>query len=245
MSNQPSGQRRLALSLSLLAAALPALAMAQAAKPAAAKHGAAKPVAGKRSAAKPAAGKPVAAKPAPSAEILPVPLNPIVSAAQRQCTAKTASGLGTRMLRDGAGAKPGSGDYVLVNYIGYLTATGAVFDQNVTQAFSSDGVIPGFSEGLQLMNKGSVWRFCIPAALGYGERSTGSIPANSDLVFQVELVDYKTAAEVAAIRAQAEREAQAQAQAQAQPTAPPPPPAPAGEPAGKAPAAPAGSPPPR
>jgi len=212
MSNQPSGQRRLALSLSLLAAALPALAMAQAAKPA-------------------------AAAPAPSAEILPVPLNPIVPAAQRQCSAKTASGLGTRTLRDGAGAKPGSGDYVLVNYIGYLAATGAVFDQNVTQAFSSDGVIPGFSEGLLLMNKGSVWRFCIPAALGYGERSTGPIPANSDLVFQVELVDYKTAAEVAAIRAQAEREAQAQAQ----PT-PPPPPAPAGQPAGKAPAAPAGSP---
>ncbi|MEI6641836.1 MAG: FKBP-type peptidyl-prolyl cis-trans isomerase [Novosphingobium sp.] len=204
MSNQPSGPRRIALSLSLLVAALPALATAQVAKPAAA--------------------------PAPNPEILPVPLNPLVPAAQRQCSAKTASGLGTRMLREGAGAKPGAGDYVLVNYIGYLATDGTVFDQNVTQAFTTDGVIKGFSEGLLLMKQGSVWRFCIPAALGYGEKGAGPIPANSDLVFQVELVDSKTVAEVTAIRAQAERDAQQQAQQ------------PAGQPAGQAPAAPAASP---
>ena len=144
---------------------------------------------------------------AASAEILPVPLQPIVPAAQRQCSAKTASGLGTRVLKDAQGAKPAAADFVLVNYIGYLAANGTVFDQNVTQAFSAGGVIKGFSEGLQLMTKGSTWRFCIPAALGYGDKSTGPIPANSDLVFQVELVDFKTEAEVAAIRAQAEKEA--------------------------------------
>ena len=57
------------------------------------------------------------------------------------------------------------------------------------------------------MSKGSTWRFCIPAALGYGDKGTGPIPANSDLVFQVELVDFKTEAEVTAMRSQAAQEA--------------------------------------
>ncbi|WP_292930704.1 FKBP-type peptidyl-prolyl cis-trans isomerase [Novosphingobium sp. PASSN1] len=143
---------------------------------------------------------------APTADILPVPLQPVVPAAQRVCSAATASGLGTRVLRDAQAAKPARGDYVLVNYIGYLAADGTVFDQNVTQAFSTGAVIKGFSEGLLLMNKGSVWRFCIPAALGYGEKATGPIPANSDLVFQVELVDFKSEAEVTALRAAAEKQ---------------------------------------
>ena len=111
------------------------------------------------------------------------------------------------MLKEARAAKPGTGDYVLVNYIGYLAASGTVFDQNVTQAFATGAVIKGFSEGLLLMTKGSVWRFCIPAALGYGAQGTGPIPANSDLVFQVELVDFKTAAEVNAMRSQAEKSA--------------------------------------
>lgn len=179
MTNHDRGLSRIALSLSLLA--LPALAAAAA----------------------PPAAKPAAA---PVNEILPVPLNPVVPASQRVCTAKTASGLGTRMLRDGTGAKPGAGDFVLVNYIGYLAADGTVFDQNVTQAFSTGAVIKGFSEGLLLMNKGSVWRFCIPAAMGYGDKAAGPIPANSDLVFQVELVDSKTEAEVTAMRAQQQQQ---------------------------------------
>lgn len=179
MSISARGFGRIALSVSLLAAALPALAQAPAAAPAA----------------------------APSPEILPVPLSPVVPAAQRQCSAKTASGLGTRVLKDAPGAKPKPGDYVLVTYIGYLAANGTVFDQNVTQAFSVGAVIKGFSEGLLTMTKGSTWRFCIPAALGYGEKGAGPIPANSDLVFQVELVDFKTEAEVTAIRAQAPQDA--------------------------------------
>ncbi len=183
MSITARGFGRIALSLSLLAAAFPAQAA--------------------QSVAAPAAG------PALSSEILPVPLNPLVAAAQRQCSAKTASGLGTLVLKAATGAKPTSEDFVLVNYIGYLAADGKVFDQNVTQAFSAGGVIKGFSEGLQLMSKGSVWRFCIPAALGYGANGTGPIPANADLVFQVELVDFKTQAEVEAIRAQAAKDAAA------------------------------------
>ena len=50
-------------------------------------------------------------------------------------------------------------------------------------------MIPGFGEGLQAMGKGGVMRLCVPAALGYGAKATGPIPANADLVFQVELVD--------------------------------------------------------
>lgn len=153
-----------------------------------------------------AAVSPVAAAtpakpPVPSVEAIPLPLNPIVGASQRLCNAKSASGLGTLNLKPAHGAKPAKADYVLVNYIGYLAATGAVFDQNMQAAFPVEGVIPGFSEGLQMMAKGSTWRFCVPAALGYGAEASGPIPANSDLVFQVELVDFKTSAEVEAMRA--------------------------------------------
>ncbi len=189
------GFGRIALSVSLAAlASAPALAQAPvAAAPAVAPVAAAAPA--------------LAAAPAAAlSEILPVPLNPVVPAAQRVCSATTASGLGTRVLRDAQAPKPARGDYVLVNYIGYLAADGTVFDQNVTQAFSTGAVIKGFSEGLLLMSKGSIWRFCIPAALGYGERSTGPIPANSDLVFQVELADFKTEAEITAMRTAVEKQ---------------------------------------
>lgn len=143
-----------------------------------------------------------AAKPvAPSAVAIPMPLNPVVSPAQRLCTGKTASGLGTMVLKAAEGAKPAKGDYVLVNYVGYLAANGEVFDQGTQAAFPVDGVIPGFSEGLQLLAKGGLMRLCVPSALGYGTEGSGPIGANADLVFQVELVDFKTAAEVEAMRA--------------------------------------------
>ncbi len=179
MSTPARGLGRIALSFSLAFAALPLQAQA--------------PVPAPIPAAKPALS--------PAAEILPVPLMPIVPAAQRQCAATTASGLGTLVMKDAPGAKPMRSDYVLVNYIGYFAADGKVFDQNVSQAFSAAALIKGFTEGLLLMPKGSIWRLCIPAALGYGDQASGSVPANSDLVFQIELVDFKTEAEVAAIRA--------------------------------------------
>jgi len=143
----------------------------------------------------------VAKPPVPSPQAIPLPLNPIVGAGQRLCSAKSASGLGTMMLKPADGAKPAKADFVLVNYIGYLAADGSVFDQGMQAAFPVEGVIPGFSEGLLLMAKGSTWRFCVPSALGYGAQESGPIPANSDLVFQVELVDFKTSAEVEAMRA--------------------------------------------
>lgn len=145
-----------------------------------------------------------AAAPAPAGAIIPLPLQPIVPAIQRACAAKTASGLGYTMLRAAAGARAGATDYVLVNYIGYLAANGQVFDQGQQAPMQVNGVIPGFAEGLQLAGKGGIYRLCIPAAQGYGATATGPIPANSDLVFQIEVVDSKTSAEVDAIRAAAQ-----------------------------------------
>ncbi len=122
--------------------------------------------------------------------LIPLPLKQIIPAGQRICIAKTASGLGTLQLRPGTAAHPSASDGVKVNYIGYLAATGEVFDQGMGIEFPVGGVIPGFSQGLQTMGKGGVSRLCIPAALGYGAKATGPIPANSNLVFQVELVDF-------------------------------------------------------
>lgn len=141
---------------------------------------------------------------APDPRIIPVPLNPVIPAAQRGCDAKTASGLGYTLLRAAAGDKPVTGDIALIRYIGYLAATGETFDQSAAAPLPVDGVIPGFSEGLKLIPKGAIYRLCVPAAQGYGAEATGSIPANSDLVFQVEVLDKKTAAEVRAMQAEAE-----------------------------------------
>ena len=129
--------------------------------------------------------------------IIALPLTPIVPAAQRMCAARTPSGLGYTILRPGTYPKPAADATVLVNYIGYLAATGAVFDQNMQTPMPVGDVIPGFSQGLQLLGKGSIARLCIPSSLGYGAQAAGSIPANSDLVFQIELLDFKTAAEMA------------------------------------------------
>lgn len=165
-----------------------------------------------------------ATTPAPGSAnaIIPLPLQPTVPAEQRSCAAKTASGLGYTMLRAATGPRPGPTDYVLVNYIGYLAANGQVFDQGQQSPLQVSGVISGFAEGLQMIGKGGIYRLCIPAAQGYGARATGPIPANSDLAFQIEVVDSKTVAEVEALRAAAQKAEAEQAPAQ---------PAPAGQPA--------------
>lgn len=139
--------------------------------------------------------------------IIPLPLNPVIPADKRACALKTASGLGYSQLRGGSTAKPTDADVVLINYIGYLAATGAVFDQNMQTPMAVSDVIPGFTEGMKLIGKGGVFRLCLPAALAYGAQATGPIPANSDLVFQVELLDFKSRAEIeAAQKAQAAAE---------------------------------------
>jgi FKBP-type peptidyl-prolyl cis-trans isomerase FkpA len=132
--------------------------------------------------------------------IIALPLQPIVPATQRVCTARTPNGLGYTMLRPGSGPKPTADATVLISYVGYLAATGAVFDQNTQTPMPVGQVIPGFSQGLQLLGKTGIVRLCIPAAMGYGAQASGPIPANSDLVFQVELLDFKSAAEIAEMR---------------------------------------------
>lgn len=102
----------------------------------------------------------------------------------------TASGLQYQVLTPGAGAKPTDTDVVLVNYEGKLL-NGTTFDKSQQPTpFPVTGVVPGFSEGLKLMPKGSKYRFWIKPSLGYKDKATGPIPANSVLVFDVELIDF-------------------------------------------------------
>lgn len=145
-----------------------------------------------------------AAAAAQTAQIIPLPLNPVVPAAQRDCAQRTASGVGYSVLKPSQGVKPTDADYVLINYLGYLGATGAVFDQAMQAPMPVGGVIPGFAEGIKLMPKGAIYRICVPAALGYGAAEQGPIPANSNLVFQIELLDMRAAAEIEAAQKQAQ-----------------------------------------
>ena len=106
----------------------------------------------------------------------------------------TASGLQYEVLVQGMGRKPKATDTVKVHYHGTLT-DGTVFDSSVQRGqpieFAVNGVIPGWTEALQLMPVGSKWKLTIPAALAYGPRPAGKIPPNSVLVFEVELLGIK------------------------------------------------------
>ncbi len=104
----------------------------------------------------------------------------------------TASGLQYEVLTMGDGAKPKASDMVTVHYEGMLT-DGTVFDSSVERgepaSFPLNGVIRGWTEGLQLMPVGSKFRFTIPSELGYGDRGAGNvIPGGAVLVFDVELL---------------------------------------------------------
>ena len=104
---------------------------------------------------------------------------------------ETKSGLQYKILTAGkGGAKPTDADVALVMYEGKLT-DGTVFDksQQPTPMKVSE-VVPGFSEAMKLMPKGAKYRFWIKPSLGYGEKAAGPIPANSVLVFDVELLDF-------------------------------------------------------
>lgn len=105
----------------------------------------------------------------------------------------TASGLQYEVIKAADGPKPTAADGVLVHYEGKLV-DGTVFDSSIARgqpaAFGVAQVIPGWVEGLQLMSKGSKYRFTIPPELGYGERGAGGvIPPGAVLVFDVELID--------------------------------------------------------
>lgn len=103
----------------------------------------------------------------------------------------TASGLQYEVLTEGKGPKPKATDKVKVDYEGRLI-DGKVFDSSIARkepvSFVLNQVVPGWTEGVQLMSVGSKYKFTIPANLGYGEAGAGPIPANSVLVFEVELL---------------------------------------------------------
>ncbi len=101
------------------------------------------------------------------------------------------SGLQYKILKDTVGEKPSEKDKVTVHYHGTLI-DGTVFDSSVQRGepiqFPVNGVIKGWVEALQLMSPGSKWILYIPSELGYGEQDMQSIPANSVLIFEVELL---------------------------------------------------------
>lgn len=102
------------------------------------------------------------------------------------------SGLYYVIEQPGVGGHPASNSKVIVKYKGYLT-NGTVFDQTPegkTQPFQLQTLIEGWRIGIPLLKKGGKGKFIIPSGLGYGSRSTTTIPANSVLVFEIELVDY-------------------------------------------------------
>lgn len=109
---------------------------------------------------------------------------------------KTESGLLYQVEKPGTGAAPKDSDTVVVNYKGTLV-DGTEFDNSYTRgeplSFRLDGVIPGWTEGLKHIKKGGKIKLVIPPALAYGKTGVPGIPANSTLVFEVELLDIKAA----------------------------------------------------
>ena len=106
----------------------------------------------------------------------------------------TASGLQYLVMtesKDPKAAKPKATDTVKVHYHGTMI-DGTVFDSSVQRGepatFPLDGVIPGWTEGLQLMKVGDKYKFFVPAELAYGDQGAGPIAPNSTLIFEVELL---------------------------------------------------------
>jgi len=117
-------------------------------------------------------------------------------------------GVEVETIAEGTGPHPGASDVVFVRYTGKL-ADGTVFDQSKELPFDTggllpqgmpmqvSGVVPGFSEGLQQMQKGGKYRLFIPADKAYGATPPpgAPIPPNADLTFDVEMVDFMTEAD--------------------------------------------------
>ena len=115
--------------------------------------------------------------------------------AKKEGVVSLPSGLQYKVLSEGSGESPKENDNVTVHYRGTLV-DGTEFDSSYKRGepatFPLNGVIAGWTEGLQLMNTGAKYEFFIPSNLAYGERgSRGAIPPNATLTFEVELLDVK------------------------------------------------------
>ena len=106
------------------------------------------------------------------------------------------SGLQYKVLTTGKGKSPKASDTVVTHYRGSLL-DGKVFDSSYERGepvtFPVGGVIPGWTEALQLMKAGDKWQLFIPSALAYGEQGQGPIGSNSVLLFDIELLEVKAA----------------------------------------------------
>lgn len=112
--------------------------------------------------------------------------------AKKEGVEQTRSGLQYLVLEEGNGKSPAATDMVKVHYHGTLL-DGSVFDSSVDRgqpiSFGLNQVIPGWTEGLQLMKEGGKTRLFIPSELAYGDRAAGTIPPGSLLIFDVELIE--------------------------------------------------------
>lgn len=101
------------------------------------------------------------------------------------------SGLQYKVVKDGKGKKPKATDTVTTHYRGTLidgTEFDSSYKNNEPATFPVNGVIPGWTEALQLMDVGSKWQLFIPYQLAYGESGNGPIPPSSTLIFDIELI---------------------------------------------------------
>ena len=100
-------------------------------------------------------------------------------------------------IETGTGAEAKSGDCLVVKYYGTLASSGTLFDENFTKTTALEfkvgegQVITGWDQGVPGMKVGGVRRLVIPSSMGYGSTAQSSIPANSDLVFVVKLLEIK------------------------------------------------------
>lgn len=108
---------------------------------------------------------------------------------------KTNSGLLYKIEKAGEGASPKPTDTVKVHYKGTLT-DGTVFDSSYERKepieFQLNQLIPAWIEAIPMMKKGGKMEIVVPPKLGYGDRDAGKIPANSTLIFEIELLDFKS-----------------------------------------------------